>query len=394
MSSASTNKVNRTAVVERPAGRKSGRGPLKSVLASGMAVLASSAAWAEGPAVSEVNGKFSVEGGGVGSNSHGGSGLGVAEGSFTVPLGYSFGLQLDGGTATAYNNFYGGGGAQLFWRDPQHGLFGGFASAAGGNGATLSWYGAQAEYFAGPVTLGGYGGYQMAYNAPVSNGGLFIGRLTYYPIPDLALTAGGGVVASNGFGRLRLEYQPELNGRHSMSFFVNGGAGADASYSVTGGIRFHFGPEKTLIRRHREDDPASVLMFGSGGDGGAGGFVFGNGGAGGAGGLVGGGWGGSDIRLKRDIVLIGRRGDGLGIYQYRYLWSDTVYVGVMAQEVMTLYPEAVICNALDGYLRVNYALLGMKLMTLEDWNLMGGAVSVPRLFRVSDIRASDPLLAS
>ena len=284
MSSASTNEVDQPAVVEGPAGSKGGLGPLKSVLASGMAVLASSGAWAEGPAVSEVNGKFSVEGGGVGSNSHGSSGLGVAEGSFTVPLGYSFGLQLDAGAATAYNNFYGGGAAQLFWRDPQRGLFGGFASVAGGNGATLSWYGAEAEYFAGPVTLGASGGYQAAYYAAVSSGGLVMGRLTYYPIPDLALTAGGGVVANNGFGRLRLEYQPELNGRRLMSFFVNGGAGADASYSVTGGIRFYFGPEKTLIRRHREDDPASVLMFGNGGDGGTGGFVFGSGGNGGAGG--------------------------------------------------------------------------------------------------------------
>lgn len=287
MSSANTNRVNRHAVAERPAAGKGGLGPVKSVLASGMAVLASSAAWAQGPAVSEVNGKFSVEGGGVGSNSHGSSGLGVAEGSFAVPLGYSFGLQLDGGAATAYNNFYGGGAAQLFWRDPQRGLFGGFASVAGGNGATLSWYGAEAEYFAGPVTLGAYGGYQATYNAAVPSGGLVIGRLTYYPIPDLALTAGGGVVASNGFGRVKLEYQPELNGRRSMSFFVNGGAGADASYSVTGGIRFYFGPEKTLIRRHREDDPASILMFGSGGNGGnggAGGLFGGNGGNGGVGG--------------------------------------------------------------------------------------------------------------
>ena len=290
MASVSTNKVNRRAVVEGPAGSKGRRGSLKTALASGMAVLASSAAWAEGPAVSEVNGKFSVEGGGVGSNSQGSSGLGVAEGSFTVPLGYSFGLQLDAGAATAYNNFFGGGGAQLFWRDPQRGLFGGFASVAGGNGATLSWYGAEAEYFAGPVTLGAYGGYQAAYYAAVPSGGLVIGRLTYYPIPDLALTAGGGVVANNGFGRLRLEYQPELNGRRLMSFFVNGGAGADASYSVTGGIRFYFGPEKTLIRRPREDDPASVLMLGNGGDGGtggAGGWVFGTGGTGGAGGTGG-----------------------------------------------------------------------------------------------------------
>ena len=50
----------------------------------------------------------------------------------------------------------------------------------------------------------------------------------------------------------------------------------------------------------------------------------------------------SDIRLKRDVALIGRRSDGLGLYRYRYLWSDTVYVGVMAQEVALLHPDAIV----------------------------------------------------
>lgn len=75
----------------------------------------------------------------------------------------------------------------------------------------------------------------------------------------------------------------------------------------------------------------------------------------------------SDIRLKRDIALVARRPDGLGLYRYRYLWSDTVYVGVMAQEVALLHPDAVVRNALDDYLRVDYARLGTQLMTLSQW---------------------------
>ena len=50
----------------------------------------------------------------------------------------------------------------------------------------------------------------------------------------------------------------------------------------------------------------------------------------------------SDTRLKRDITLVGRRDDGLGLYSYRYLWSDTVYVGVMAQEVALIHPDAIV----------------------------------------------------
>jgi outer membrane immunogenic protein len=98
-----------------------------------------------------------------------------------------------------------------------------------------------------------------------------------------------------------------------------------------------------------------------------------------AGGHVGGAWGNrtdasylsdpapSDIRLKRDIVLVGRRDDGLGLYSYRYLWSDTVYVGVMAQEVALVHPDAIVRGDLDDYLRVDYGRLGSRLMTLPEW---------------------------
>ncbi len=61
-----------------------------------------------------------------------------------------------------------------------------------------------------------------------------------------------------------------------------------------------------------------------------------------------------DARLKRDIALVGRLDDGLGLYRYRYLWSDTVYAGVTAQEVALIHPDAVVRSALDGYFRVDY----------------------------------------
>jgi outer membrane immunogenic protein len=99
-----------------------------------------------------------------------------------------------------------------------------------------------------------------------------------------------------------------------------------------------------------------------------------------AGGHVGGAWGNntnasyfdqvpvpSDARLKRDITLIARLDDGLGLYRYRYLWSDTVYVGVMAQEVALIHPDAIVRSDLDDYLRVDYGRLGLKLMTLSEW---------------------------
>ena len=74
----------------------------------------------------------------------------------------------------------------------------------------------------------------------------------------------------------------------------------------------------------------------------------------------------SDVRLKRDIVLLGRLPNGIGLYRYRYVWSDQPYVGVMAQEVARIIPDAVV-QAADGFLRVNYARLGMRLLTWDEW---------------------------
>ncbi len=82
----------------------------------------------------------------------------------------------------------------------------------------------------------------------------------------------------------------------------------------------------------------------------------------------------SDMRLKRDIVELTRLGNGIGLYRYRYSWSDQLYVGVMAQEVAKIVPDAVLRGA-DGYLRVNYARLGLKLQTWDEWTLEGSTLN-------------------
>jgi hypothetical protein len=74
----------------------------------------------------------------------------------------------------------------------------------------------------------------------------------------------------------------------------------------------------------------------------------------------------SDIRLKRDIAALGEHENGINLYRFRYLWSDTVHVGVMAQEVAAARPDAVRQGA-DGYLRVDYARLGLRMRTWDQW---------------------------
>ena len=90
---------------------------------------------------------------------------------------------------------------------------------------------------------------------------------------------------------------------------------------------------------------------------------------------AGGGGRRSDIRLKHDIVFLGRLNDGLGYYRFVYNGGHTAYVGVMAQEVMAVEPHAVTPGA-DGYLRVSYDRLGLPFETYAQWLAEGGRLPV------------------
>lgn len=74
----------------------------------------------------------------------------------------------------------------------------------------------------------------------------------------------------------------------------------------------------------------------------------------------------SDIRVKRDIARLAHLDNGLGVYRFRYLDDDQTYVGVMAQEVQKIAPDAVEAGY-DGTLYVNYARLGLRMLTWEQW---------------------------
>ena len=81
----------------------------------------------------------------------------------------------------------------------------------------------------------------------------------------------------------------------------------------------------------------------------------------------------SDMMLKHDISLLGHLDNGLGFYRFSYNDSDKTYVGVMAQEVQTVVPAAVVRGS-DGYLRVFYDKLGLKFQTYDQWTGSGAHV--------------------
>ena len=71
---------------------------------------------------------------------------------------------------------------------------------------------------------------------------------------------------------------------------------------------------------------------------------------------------GSDAAIKENIRKIGALDNGLGVYEYEYkpaykdTWGHGRQIGVMAQEVEQIIPEAVSVHP-DGYKLVNYSMI-------------------------------------
>ena len=78
----------------------------------------------------------------------------------------------------------------------------------------------------------------------------------------------------------------------------------------------------------------------------------------------------SDQRLKRDIHQLTTMPNGVKLYSFKYLWSDDVYVGVMAQDLLSnpQWKDAVMISN-TGYYSVDYSKLGTQMMTLGQYQL-------------------------
>ena len=215
-----------------------------------------------GPAVSTVNGKVSAAAGDI--DGHAG---GLSEASISFPIGYSFGGQLDAAGGGANGRGLYGVDGQGFWRDPSVGLIGGFAvHAAHGiaapsnfkaKGSYANRYGIEAEDYIGRFTPSIAAGYQEG--NLLKNGGFGILDLAWYPLDNLQLSGGGDFNSAHSRALLGAEYQLGLAALPGLTTFAEAGlTGQRDSYALVG-LRIYFGPDKTLIRRHREDDPSSPI---------------------------------------------------------------------------------------------------------------------------------------
>lgn len=84
----------------------------------------------------------------------------------------------------------------------------------------------------------------------------------------------------------------------------------------------------------------------------------------------------SDRRRKRDIVHVATLSDGMKLYSFRYLDSEVLYVGVIAQDLLAepRWAHAVTTGE-DGFYRVDYDAIDLVMVTLDTWNEHGRARS-------------------
>lgn len=214
-----------------------------------------------GPAVSSPNGKISVFGGG---DEDGGIIYGAA--SYTMPLGHSFGLQIDGlaGDAGATDDGIFQGAAHLFWRDPSKGLLGLYGSALSADPGEMYRIAGEGHLYLNRITLEGLVGWDQA---DTDDGTFWSATAAYYLTGNTRVFGGarysdwrdGLIEAPGTVGFAGLEHQLNWGSdRRGYSVFAEGRFGDDYN-AAWGGLRVYFGANKSLIRRHREDDPGTQV---------------------------------------------------------------------------------------------------------------------------------------
>lgn len=217
------------------------------------------------PAVDGINYKFDVLGGSLAEH-----GFGGARGAISLPLGFRYGLQLDG-TATSYRgDFLGSVGGHLFWRDPAVGLLGLYASYLHWDkfgGLHTSRVALEAEYYHGPWSFTAILGAEDGNTKSQISGSVIetigvrsrfydIVNIHYYFNENARFTVGHRYLGGKHALALGAEWSKPIAPRTLGSFFVEGRIGESDYKSIWAGLRIYYGnSDKPLIRRHREDDP-------------------------------------------------------------------------------------------------------------------------------------------
>jgi hypothetical protein len=223
------------------------------------------------PAVDGVNYKADLF---AGSFNHGG--FWGARGAVTVPLGFRYGAQLDGTVAGHRGDFYGRVGGHLFWRDPTVGLLGLYGNYSRWNrigGVHSTHLGVEGERYNGPWTISAVlgaesGNTTSVFTSPFFNGFEVKSRffdmvdIHYYLNENSRVSIGHRYVGGRHALAVGGEWAKPIAPRALGSVFVEARLGEDKFSGIWAGLRVYYGQhDKSLIRRHREDDPVNWWDF-------------------------------------------------------------------------------------------------------------------------------------
>ena len=122
-------------------------------------------------------------------------------------------------------------------------------------GADVGKVGAEGEAYLGRFSFEGLAAYQFGTYEGFNGKAL----LAYYPTDNFRIDGGVRYMEGPGaIGVVDVEWQPH-NGS-GLSLYAKGSFGDHDYKQVLGGVRYYFGdPGKSLIDRHRQDDPGNSL---------------------------------------------------------------------------------------------------------------------------------------
>ena len=132
------------------------------------------------------------------------------------------------------------------------GLNSGISGSIGGS--DVGKVGVEGEAYLGRFSLEGLAAYQFGTFSGFSGKAM----VAYYPTDQFRLDAGVRYLQGPGaIGLVDAEWQPRIGSGLTL---YGSGAFGNGHTQVLGGLRYYFGdPNKSLIDRHRQDDPGNAL---------------------------------------------------------------------------------------------------------------------------------------
>ena len=206
------------------------------------------------PAVSGPNGKVEIGGGFADLDDISSDEVFRGGAAFSIPVGDMFGIQADLTALNVFGDTAVGGALHAFTRDPNSYLLGAYGGYVDAGPANVWYIGPEAELYLGNISIEAIGGFMDISNG-IGSEFYAVGDVAFYATDNLRLQIGASTVAGFQSARAGLEWFMADTGIPA-SFTLEGRLGEDGFSSATAGFNLYFGGEdKSLIRRHREDDP-------------------------------------------------------------------------------------------------------------------------------------------